>query len=235
MRRREERRANAWVYDEIRADIENLILKPGSELCIQEVAEKLGVSRSPVRDALLRLERDRLVDIFPQKGTRVSFLDDDIIRQERFMRTQIELGVMDRCLSIKRSEKEKQIFLTHLECNLLQQKADIISGNYIQNFQHDDELHRIFYTEAGLERVWLVLRAHTGNEHRVRLLSYQARDIAEKVGNEHEEIVEAIAKDNKAEALRLAKEHLSKLELELEELKTTFPEDFGEVKKEEKI
>ena len=227
MRKREDSRANAWVYDEIRADIENLILKPGTELNIQEVADELGVSRSPVRDALLRLERDRLVDIFPQRGTRVSFLDEDIIRQERFMRTQIELGVLEKCLSKPRSGKEKEIFITNLRCNLLQQHADIISGNHIEYFRHDDEMHRIFYTEAGLDRIWLVLRAHTGNEHRVRILSYEANNIVENVGNEHERIVAAIADGDNEKALELTKEHLGKLDNELRELMVSYADYFG--------
>ena len=67
---RYERQAGSWVYDELRGKIENLVYDPGQELQLVHLSQELGVSRSPVRDALLRLERDRLVDIFPQKGPR---------------------------------------------------------------------------------------------------------------------------------------------------------------------
>ena len=90
-----EQSASSWVYDELRQRIVNLIYKPGQEIGIQSLAEDFGVSRSPVRDALLRLGRDRLVDIFPQKGTRVAYLDRDIIMQERFLRAAVETRVLD--------------------------------------------------------------------------------------------------------------------------------------------
>ena len=63
------------AYEILRDKIINLDFKPGQELNINSLAQKMGVSRSPIRDALLHLELDNLVEIFPQKGTRVSFLD----------------------------------------------------------------------------------------------------------------------------------------------------------------
>ena len=87
---RYEKKAGSWVYEELRSRIENLIYIPGQELQLDGLSQELGVSRSPVRDAILRLERDRLVDIFPQKGTRVAYLDRETILQERFLRATLE-------------------------------------------------------------------------------------------------------------------------------------------------
>ena len=68
------------VYEVLREKILSLELKPGQELNINQLAKEMNVSRSPIRDALLRLSLDKLVDVFPQKGTRVAFLDKDIIK-----------------------------------------------------------------------------------------------------------------------------------------------------------
>ena len=226
MKEKEESRANIWVYEKLRNQIENLELAPGLELNILSLSEELGVSRSPVRDALLRLERDRLVDIFPQRGTRVSYLDYDIIRQERFMRLRLEIGALEACIDKKRSAEELEAFVTRLRSNLLSQHADLISGEYKSFFAHDDELHYMFYTEASLERVWKVLKAHTGNEHRIRILSYRSKGIAESVEEDHEALVNAIAKSNKEEAVKIDTLHLSKLTEEIEALKEQFSKYF---------
>ena len=106
--KKDDSRANIWVYNQLREKIETLELKPGTELNLTELSDSLGVSRSPLRDALLRLERDSLVDIFPQKGTRVSFLDIADIRQERFMRTNLELGAVSRFMDLKLSDIERE-------------------------------------------------------------------------------------------------------------------------------
>ena len=111
------------VYDSLREKITTLSLYPGQELNVEELCSLFKVSRSPLRDALLRLERDRLVDIFPQRGTRVSYLDEDIIEEERYMRKCMELGALKRALSKERSDKEKEAFVSKLESILLMQKA----------------------------------------------------------------------------------------------------------------
>lgn len=222
---REESRANIWVYEELRNQIENLKLLPGQELNVPALSEQLGVSRSPVRDALLRLERDRLVDIFPQRGTRVSFLDEDVISQERFMRMQVELGALGRCAEIM-SEQERQVFAARLRVNLLEQRADLDSGSFIDFLYHDDQLHHMFYTAAGLERVWKIVAAHTGNEHRIRILSFQANGIAESVDVQHHELVAAIEAGDGNKAIEIDRLHLSKLHDEMEEIKGLFPHYF---------
>ncbi len=61
------------IYRTLRDMILGLKFEPGQELNVVDLTERLQVSRSPVRDALMKLSNDKLVDIFPQKGTRVSF------------------------------------------------------------------------------------------------------------------------------------------------------------------
>lgn len=222
---REESRANVWVYEELRSQIENLKLTPGQELNVPAISEELGVSRSPVRDALLRLERDRLVDIFPQRGTRVSYLDEDDIMQERFMRMNIELGALKKCINCM-SEPERQVFTARLRVNLLEQHAALASGNFIEFIQHDDEFHHMFYTGAGLERVWKIVEAHTGNEHRIRLLSFQANGVKEIVELQHLELADAIEAGDAEKAIEIDTVHLSKLQDEMEEIQGIFPSYF---------
>ena len=138
------------VYDSLREKITTLSLYPGQELNVEELCSLFQVSRSPLRDALLRLERDRLVDIFPQRGTRVSYLDEDIIEEERYMRKCMELGALKRALAKERNGREQKAFISKLESILLMQEAYILEDNFSSFYTSDDDLHHLFYSEAGL-------------------------------------------------------------------------------------
>lgn len=224
--KKDDSRANIWVYNQLREQIETLVLKPGTELNLTELSESLGVSRSPLRDALLRLERDSLVDIFPQKGTRVSYLDISDIRQERFMRMNLELGALKSFMDLELNDLAKEAYVTRLKSLLLKQKAALISGSYIDFLKADDEMHATFYSQLGYERVYAVLFSHTGNERRIRLLSSLAGNIANDIETQHEAIIDAIARGAKEEVIELDRDHLNKIEDEYPMLIELFPQYF---------
>ena len=223
---RYERQAGSWVYDELRRKIENLDYDPGQELQLVSLSQELGVSRSPVRDALLRLERDRLVDIFPQKGTRVSYLDRETIMQERFLRTAIELRVFDEFLDREYDENGLLILVTRLRSCLLQQKTALLTGDVVAFLTSDIEFHTVFYDEVGYERILKVIQAHTGNEHRARLLNMKVATSMEGVYEEHEAMVDAIEKGDRKNARALLAGHFGKLGDELDHLAVVYPEFF---------
>lgn len=214
------------VYTALREEITTLSLLPGVELSIEELCSRYGVSRSPVRDALLRLERDRLVDIFPQKGTRVSFLDEKTVEEERFMRKCIELGVVEKCMKKERSGREFDAFTVKLESNLLMQEASFLEDDWGGFYHLDDELHHLFYSEVGLENLWAIVDAHTGNDKRIRMLSYADASIIEGVKGQHRALVDAIKEKNLKKVLEVEKLHLEKVSREIKEFEEQYPSYF---------
>lgn len=226
MSNRYERQAGAWVYDELRERIENLVYKPGQELQTASLTLDLGLSRSPVRDALLRLERDRLVDIFPQKGTRVAFLDRKIILQERFLRQTLEVRIFEEFLRKEYSQKDRLILMSRLDGALLQQKTALLTSDSVAFLSSDMAFHRIFYDELNYERIYKVVMAHTGNERRIRLLNNQVGNVMENVYNEHRAIADAIGSGDRESAARLLGGHFGKLSEELDMLVKVFPTYF---------
>ncbi len=219
-------RDDAWVYNELRHEIENLKLKPGEELSVNELTERYGVSRSPVRDALLRLKRDSLVDIFPQKGTRVAKIDFHQVAEERFMRKSLELGALERFLDREIAEIERATFITLLKSILLKQHAALLSKDYSAFLENDDELHHMFFTYADLDGTWSILKAHTGNDYRIRMLSFMTAGIADEVEEQHKALIDAIESSDKEKALALDLAHLSKIDEEYKTLKESFPDYF---------
>lgn len=214
------------VYEVLREKILSLELKPGQELNINQLAKEMNVSRSPIRDALLRLSLDKLVDVFPQKGTRVAFLDKDIIKQERFLRITLELGVL-KVFMKSLDENKRKICATKLQAILLEQHATLLDGNKKAFMQKDDELHYFFYAETKNEWLWKVLDSHTGNDHRIRVLSYNADRIANSVEKEHIELVKAIENGDSELARKVDEEHMQVLSDLLEDMNKNYPEYFS--------
>src|SRR3954471_21839325 len=87
-------RARDQVYDRLRAAIVSAELEPGRQLSENEVAGRLGVSRTPVREALVRLRDDRLVEIVPQLGTFVAQISDRAIADAQFIREALECAAI---------------------------------------------------------------------------------------------------------------------------------------------
>ena len=78
----------------IKENIVTMELKPGSLVSETELAKELGVSRTPVREALIQLGKNGMVETFPQRGTKVSLIDTDSVNESRFYRLVIERALV---------------------------------------------------------------------------------------------------------------------------------------------
>ncbi|MBQ0051184.1 MAG: GntR family transcriptional regulator [Treponema sp.] len=221
------KKTESSVYEILREKITNLDYKPGEELNVNTLIEELEVSRSPIRDALLRLSLDKLVDIFPQKGTRVAFLDKNIIAQERFMRINLELGVLKKFMEIQKRDNKAEIFGAELQAILLQQHASLMGGSKKSFLESDDNLHYFFYRHSDNQWIWDVINSHTGNDHRIRILSYNAKNISDNVEAEHSALVKAIREGNVEEAVKIDEAHLMQLTTVVDSLINDYPEYFS--------
>src|SRR5512139_2228765 len=98
-----DRQAAPQVFERLRGMIIELELPPGSPLSRVALAAQFGVSSTPVRDALMRLEEEGLVDVFPQYATVVSRVDVRLAQQAHFLRQAVELEIV-RALALKHDE-----------------------------------------------------------------------------------------------------------------------------------
>src|SRR6476469_7383958 len=98
-----DRQAAPQVFERLRGMIITLALPPGSALSRAELAAQFGVSSTPIRDALMRLEEEGLVDVFPQYATVVSRIDVRLAQQAHFLRQAVELEIV-RGLAIRHDE-----------------------------------------------------------------------------------------------------------------------------------
>lgn len=219
-----------WVYLTLRKGILTLNLEPGTAMSTQELADKLDVSRTPVREALIRLQRDGLVTIMPQRETLVSRIDMDRVRQERFMRKNLELSALRTFIQTQNGavlERQEQL--------IEGQRQACREGRYSALLEYDDEFHRAFFLEVSQPLSWEVLEQMSTHYKRVRMLSLKDQDIMSQVVLQHVELMKAVRAWDLEAAEQILDQHLQKLDQEEVHLRQEFPDFFTKKEKSEPI
>ena len=215
------RTSSETIYDTLKDEIIFLKRKPGEEIDQDEISKRFDVSRSPVRDALMRLRSEGLVVMRPQRGCWVSKIDLSRVDDECFFRLALEKSVIDRY-----REYMKPSDITRLEYFIALQKEAMEAADTVGFYNADDDMHAIFFEATGLMRIWQLILRETGNHRRVRILSMGSRDVLQKNINQHEELVDALKKKDFTLAVTLETEHLSKLKYETDVIIESHPEYF---------
>ncbi len=209
------------VYTALRNNIMSLQLKPGTTMSTQKIAEKLNVSRTPVREAFIRLQRDGLLDIFPQKETTVSRIDFSKVEQERFIRESLEIANAE--LFVKKVTKQD---ISELELNLEQQRATVQSCDYNALLQLDNVFHEYMFRATGQNVAWETIQATSNHYARIRLITVWNKDIMMETILQHQKILSAIQEQNLDFAKIYIKAHLHRLENQVQQLLKDYPDYF---------
>ncbi len=213
--------ASEEIYQTLRSEILSLRFKPGEELNLQRLSEQLQVSRSPVRDALMKLSGDNLVDIFPQKGTRVSLIDLKQVEEERFLRKSLEEAAVRKFIQ---TYTEKHLD-TMEESIILQEKA-MKEKNFINFLAADNAFHGVIFSAINMHRIWNLIQSQGGNHHRIRLLSFSEKNVLGNIIGQHQNMLAALRFKDLEELLTLEDKHLSKLLQETESMVLRYPTYF---------
>lgn len=212
------RHAAPQVFDKLRELIIALDLAPGTVLSRAELAERFGVSQTPIRDALLRLGEEGLVDIFPQHATVVSRIDVPAARQAHFLRRSLELEIV-RTLA----ERADAVLTARLRAHIDVQSAVMAPETYGEFVAADQAFHRDMYLAAGVPELWDLVRRLSGHVDRLRRLHLPSQGKAQAVVRDHKRIVEAIAKGDPALAQQRLREHLSGTLSQVDDICARYP------------
>ncbi len=198
------RQVAVQVYEILKDRILSVSLEPGTVLSRYVLQEEFGVSQTPVRDALLRLQEDGLVDIFPQYATRVSRIDVNHARQAQFLRLSVELEAIRR-LSAQAPKETADA----MEIVLRQQEAVADQSTYDRFDSLDREFHRILYESSGNSLLWKVIREQSGHLDRLRRLNLPMPGKMMSLLADHRCIVDAIRRGDVEAAAEALRAHLS--------------------------
>lgn len=213
------RLATPQVLEHLRKAILALDLAPGTVLVRQELAEQFGVSQTPVREALMRLNEEGLVDVFPQHATLVSRIDIDAARQAHFLRRSIELELV-RELAAHTPEG--------LVARLLQQialQAGLAEAQQYGEFVAADRaFHQLMYEAAGMDQLWALVGRVSGHVDRLRRLHLPTAGKTASILRDHRAIVAAITAGDGLAAQQALRTHLSGTLSAAEEIRRLHPD-----------
>jgi DNA-binding GntR family transcriptional regulator len=213
------RNATTQVFEHLRAQIVGLAIQPGAVLDRPQLSGYFNLSLSPIREALLRLEEEKLVDIYPQHQTRVRAIDLASARQAHFLRLSVELEIVHVLAQAPNPLLEKGLL------DLLARQRAYLAAGDLENFTAIDmEFHRRMYEEAALPDLWTTMRSRSGNLDRLRRLHLPLNGKAKLILAEHADIAHCIGRGDAAGAQAIVRGHLSGTLAALEALRTRFPE-----------
>ncbi|HEU4975946.1 MAG TPA: GntR family transcriptional regulator [Baekduia sp.] len=214
--------ARDQAYAALRDAIVSAELEPGRRLSENELADRLGVSRTPVREALARLRDEGLVAIVPQLGTFVTLIESEAVADAHFVREALE------CNAIRlATERADAAALAALQANLAaQQRAE--DADDAEAFDRlDDALHHFLCELSGRDIAWRLSQRARGQLDRVRRLSLPEQGYRGLMLDEHRDVVAAVA-DHDADGAEAALRHHLRMVLSLlPEIERAHPEYFG--------
>lgn len=216
------RQAAPQLQESLRERILALELPPGTVLPRAELAERFGVSQTPVRDALLRLAEEGLVDIFPQHATLVSRIDIPTALRAHFLRRALELEIVRELCAAP--DPLRQALLARLRVQLSSQARAQAAADYAAFTEADREFHHAMYAALDMHDLWQLTRQRSGHIDRLRRLNLPARGKAAAVIRDHRAIVEAIEARDAARAQDAVRSHLAGTLTFVDEVRRRHPE-----------
>ena len=194
------------VFEQIRDDILSGVYQDGNELREIVLAHKMGVSRTPVREALRQLELEGLVTIIPNKGAKVTAITQKDVKDIYMVRSQLE-GLCARWATMNITqdqidELEEALFLAEYHVK----RGTEASAKQVAEL--DSKFHQVLYSASNSRILEHVLKDFHKYVKMARQLSIDTPSRAEKSIQEHRRILEAIKARDEDLAEKLADEHI---------------------------
>lgn len=213
------RHAAPQVFEHLREQIMSLALAPGAPLSRVELAEAYGLSQTPIRDALMKLAEEALVEIYPQHTTVVSRIDIAAARQSHFLRRSIELEIVHLL-----AQKPDPLLVQRLQASIDRQRVCHAAGQYQQFMEADQAFHRDMHTAAGVTALWDMEQRYSGHVDRLRRLHLPEAGKAERIMDDHQRVLDAIAAGDAPRAQQALREHLSGTLSQVAEICKRYPD-----------
>lgn len=194
------------VYEEIKKQILTGVIEPGARIMEVETSEDLGVSRTPVRDAIKRLEREGLVVIESRKGTYASKLTDDELIEILDVREHLEgLAVLYAAKKMKNAQKDKLKGISEKYINAVGEKK------INKMVKYDTEFHKTIIESSGNKTLINLIEQLDERMMRFRYAYFDNTRRAELIPPEHDKILNAIMNEDAGAAEEFAKGHIRRL------------------------
>lgn len=195
------------VYTTLRQAILKGELEPGERLMEIQLAEKMGVSRTPIREAIRRLEKESLVIMVPRKGAEVAGISEKILKDVLEIRMTLEKMALRLAISRADSEDIRKLEL----CETRFQRA-VESGNLIEMAEADEQFHFLIYEAADNEKLTEILNSLKENMYRYRMEYLKDENYRRDLLEEHNALIEAFKRNDLEQGVIITDRHIKNQE-----------------------
>ena len=218
------RNARDLAYHTVRSRIITMELKPGDPLNDRELAEELGISRTPMREALILLNNAHMVAIKPQSGTHVAPIDLHLMELEQFSRYTLEKEILTRMCGRLTPEQEagyRQLIEAYRVLEASPEEPD----REMRLLELDNAFHRRAFELCGMEGHFDHMLSTFQHIERLRKFSLQT-DENKSVCGAHTRILEAVLHGTEEDVSRALSEHLHRYKLSVDQARAAHPDYF---------
>lgn len=207
------------VYEALRRKVLTLELPPGAAISENELAAVLGVSRTPIRESIVLLAEEGLVQVFPHVGTFVSRVDPQRVADAQFLREAVELTSLGQL-----SAPLDATIVAEIEQNLVAQQAPALSHDDF--FELDEAFHHGLLRLAGHGNAWATVQSAKGHLDRARRLGLRSKT-PPQLAAQHVAVFDAVRAGDLDGARRAMQTHLRAVFHDVETLQEESPELFA--------
>ncbi|MEU5026073.1 GntR family transcriptional regulator [Streptomyces milbemycinicus] len=217
------RNTRQLVHEALRSRIVSLELAPGTAISENDLAAELGVSRTPVRESLILLADEGLVDIYPQMGTFVSRIRERDVASAQFIREALERAALRDAVG-RTTERD----IADLKALLTAQEEADRRTDREGFFRLDEEFHARLMAVSGHGSAWPVVSQAKAQLDRARRLSLPLTAQMTRLVGQHREIVELLEAGDLDRADEALCSHLRLVFSDVEKIRARHPELFSD-------
>lgn len=221
--RDEKETAREYAFRVIEYNIISNYLPPGSMVSENELAKEMGISRTPVREALIELNKIKLVEIFPQRGSYISLIDTVLVEEARYVRLLLEQSMVE--LTCEMANKED---ILALEENVRLQEFYLAEEKRDKLLELDNGFHKLLYKISNKTFTYELISKMMAHFDRVRSLSLSVIKDSKNIAD-HRNLLDAIKEKDIPLAREIITKHLSRYKLDEEQLKKEYPDYFKKI------
>lgn len=212
--------ASAYAKRVLVFNIVHLKLLPGEQLQEKQLAEAIGVSRTPVREAILELKRSKVINIYPQRGTFISYIEHKPVEDIRYLRYVFETELAVQMCAVASDEA-----ILRMQENVQMQNL-CFARNMDRFMDLDDAFHGEIYRSCGRQMLGEIVAENAIHFDRMRRMSYNLSTSKELI-DEHAAILDAIRAKDVVSVRGLYQKHLTRAIADHKSLRKQFPEYYA--------
>ena len=214
-------KSKEYVIRNMVYNIEFLNLEPGEKISENQISDFLNLSRTPIREAFYNLKSNLLIDVKPQIGTFISYLDIDVSKELLFFRSSLEeKAVIEVC------NKDSLDYLNIFKEIIEKEKTLHDSNNIEELISLDNRFHNLIFEELGYNKIPSIIEDNTYYLIRMRILRLKANIREKNYIDEHENILKYMINKDEENASKILRYHINELVDDMNLLRNKYPHYF---------